>query len=55
MVGLQLGVDFGVREDVPTGDAVLVGAVAPAVGVGVGVPEKRRKKLLFLSGKIWSL
>ena len=33
--------DLRVGEDVATGDAVLVGAVAPAVRVGVGVPASR--------------
>ena len=37
VVGLELGVDLGVGEDVAAGDAVFVGAVAPAVGVGVCV------------------
>ena len=41
--------DLRVGEDVATGDAVLVGAVAPAVRVGVGVPARRDKRYIHQS------
>ena len=40
VVHLELRMNLRIREDVPAGDAVLIGAVAPRVAIGVRVPEE---------------